>query len=286
MSETTRSVPVTAIVLTYNEEKNLRDCLNSLASWVQDIFVVDSGSTDATREIARSHGARVVEHGFDDYGTQRNWALASLPIETPWVLNIDADERVSPELRAAIERVTANRDSPVLGYLIARRTMFMGQWIKHGGHYPVWHLRLFRTGRGRCEPRLYDQHFVVEGRVEKLSGDLIDVLTSDIATFSVRHIRWATLEAREQEERANREQQVEGRFFGGNPIQRRRRLRAGYGRAPLFIRVFAYFLYRYIIRLGFLDGRAGFIFHFLQGCWYRFLVDALIYERRSAGQSR
>lgn len=272
------AVPVTAIVLAHNEERNLPACLESMTAWVEELFVVDSGSTDSTVAIARAWGARVVEHPFEHYGAQRNWALASLPITTPWVLNLDADERVTPELRAAIQEATTRSDDSIAGYLVARRTVFMGRWIRHGGHYPVWHLRLFRSGRGRCEDRQYDQHFFVDGRVEKLRGDLIDVFTSDVTTFIRRHLRWAQLEAQEQS--TGGEGRIAGRLLGGSPIERRRWFREVYGRLPLFVRPALYFVYRYIIRLGFLDGAEGLVFHLLQAFWYRFLVDAIMYERR------
>ena len=134
------------------------------------------------------------------------------------------------------------------------------------------------SGRGRCEDRQYDQHFFVDGRVEKLRGDLIDVFTSDVTTFIRRHLRWAQLEAQEQS--TGGEGRIAGRLLGGSPIERRRWFREVYGRLPLFVRPALYFVYRYIIRLGFLDGAEGLVFHLLQAFWYRFLVDAIMYERR------
>ena len=276
--------PVAAIVLTYNEERNIRDCLASLAGWVQQLFVVDSGSTDATVAIAREMGATVLTHPFEHYGAQRNWALDNCPVTAPWVLNVDADERVTPEMRASIERVVGAEEPGVTGYLFSRRTVFMGRWIRHGGHYPAWHLRLFRTGHGRCEERLYDQHFYCDGPTRQLPGDIIDTLTPSIAVFSQRHVRWAQLEAQEQERDAAGEVD-EGRIrgkAGGSAIENRRWLRERYGRMPLFVRPVLYFLYRYLLRGGFLDGKEGLIFHFLQGFWYRFLVDAVLFERRKA----
>ena len=275
--------PVSAIVLTYNEERNLPDCLASLDGWVDRLFVVDSGSTDRTVAIAREAGAIVVEHPFEHYGAQRNWAIDHLPITSPWTLHVDADERITAELRASITAVLAkpfDEASAVAGYLVSRRTMFMGRWIRHGGHYPAWHLRLTRTGAGRCEDRLYDQHFYVSGAVQKLQGDLIDTLTPDVATFTARHLRWAALEAAEHETPATAEGRIRGRLTTDNAIEQRRWLRDWYARLPLFVRPTVYFLYRYFVRLGFLDGRAGLVFHVLQGFWFRFLVDALILERR------
>jgi len=272
--------PVTAIVLTFNEEKNLPACLESLAAWVENLYVVDSGSTDRTVEIARGAGAVVVEHPFENYGAQRNWAIDNLSIASPWTLHIDADERITLELRDSIIAALSRDPHEVDGFLVSRRTMFMGTWIKHGGHYPAWHLRLMRTGSGRCEDRLYDQHFYVQGAVQKLQGDLIDTLTPDVATFIARHVRWATLEAAEHDTPPDATGRIRGQLGTDNAIEQRRWLRDWYGRWPLFVRPMAYFVYRYIVRLGFLDGRAGLVFHVLQGLWFRFLVDALILERR------
>ena len=278
-----RVAPVAAVVLTHNEERNLPACLASLAGWVREIFVVDSGSTDRTLAIAREAGATVLQHAFEHYGAQRNWAMDTLPIASPWTLHVDADERITPELRASITAALAGSVpglDGVDGFLVSRRTMFMGRWIRHGGHYPAWHLRLRRTGTGRCEDRLYDQHFYVSGAVQKLQGDLIDTLTPDVATFTARHLRWATLEAAEHDAPHDATGRIRGRLATDNAIEQRRWLRDWYARLPLFVRPTAYFLYRYIVRLGFLDGRAGLVFHVLQGFWFRFLVDALIFERR------
>ncbi len=279
--------PVAAVVLTHNEEMNLPDCLASLAGWVREIFVVDSGSTDRTLAIAREAGATVFHHPFAHYGAQRNWAIDTLPIAAPWTLHVDADERVTPELRASIAAALAAEGRSldgVDGFLVSRRTVFMGRWIRHGGHYPAWHLRLMRTGAGRCEDRLYDQHFYVSGAVQKLQGDLIDTLTPDLATFTARHLRWAALEAEEHDAPPEAVGRIRGRLATDNAIEQRRWLRDWYARLPLFVRPTAYFVYRYIVRLGFLDGRGGLVFHVLQGFWFRFLVDALILERRLRGK--
>ena len=270
--------PLSVIILTYNEEANLPDCIESLKGLDCELFVVDSGSTDRTLEIARAKRAKVFEHPFDNYALQRNWALQSLPIQTPWVLNLDADERLTPELVSEINETVTRPHKNVDGYLLRKRTTFMGRWIKHGGHYPSYHLRLFRHGRGRCEDRLYDQHFIVDGELKKLKHDYLDVLTPDIGTWTLRHTRWAEAEARQMIDGGLEEQRVRP-ALSGNPIERRRWLRDGpYASAPLFLRAFLYWVYRYFLRLGFLDGKEGLIFHFLQGCWFRFLVDARIYE--------
>jgi len=244
------------------------------------VIVVDSGSTDATCAIARQAGAAVFEHPFETYGAQRNWVQRNLPLAADWVLHLDSDERLTPDLVAEINGILLSPPADVDGFLFRKRTVFMGRWIRHGGHYPSYHLRLFRKDRGSCEERLYDQHYLVRGNVRKLEHDYIDVLTSDLGVWSTRHVRWAELEAREIAEGGNAAGRVEASLTG-NAIERRRWLREGfYWRLPLFSRAFLYWFYRYFLRLGFLDGKEGMIFHFLQGFWFRFLIDAKLFERR------
>ena len=279
------TLDLTIVVLTHNEELNIPECLKSLQPLGCKVLVVDSGSTDRTRQIARETGAEVFEHPFQNYGAQRNWAQASLPISTEWVLHIDADERLTTELCASIGRALGDPDDRTNGFLLRRRAVFMGRWIKHGGVYPTYHARLFRKDRGRCEDRLYDQHYVVQGKVERLSGDMIDN-TAELSAWTVRHSRWAEMEARELLAGGNQQGRLAGKLLG-TPIERKRWQRERiYNRLPLLIRPFLYFVYRYFLRLGFLDGRQGLVFHFLQGWWYRFLVDALILESRLMGQTR
>lgn len=271
---------LSVIVLAYNEEANLPACLASLEGLDCDIFVVDSGSTDRTVDVATAAGAQVVSHPFDHYAAQRNWAQRHLPLRTDWVLHLDADERLTPDLVKEIARLLAGPPPAVDGFLLRKRTVFMGRWIRHGGHYPSYHLRLFRKDRGSCEDRLYDQHFLVSGRLARLSADYIDVVAPDLLSWTLRHVRWAELEARETLLQSQATNRVRPRIFG-SPIERRRWLRERvFWRCPLFARAFGYWMYRYFLRLGFLDGVEGLVFHFLHGCWYRFLVDARVYETR------
>lgn len=275
-------LPVSAVVLTYNEERNIGPCLTSIRDLVDEIFVVDSGSTDDTLSLVQEFTDKIVYHPFENYSQQRNWAQANLPFANRWVFHLDADERVTAELGRSLTTFFASKQHEhIEGLLVSRRTVFWGRPIWHGGHYPAHHLRIFRRDKGRCEDRLYDQHFIVDGKIQRISGDLVDVITSDLTTWTVRHAQWGRLEALEQLT-ANSEN--DGRQvapnINGNPIERRRWLRSFYGRAPLFLRSFGYFIYRYFIRLGFLDGPEGLVFHFLQGCWFRFYVDAKIFELR------
>jgi glycosyltransferase involved in cell wall biosynthesis len=272
---------VSTVILTFNEEANLPALLRSLNGLECPVFVVDSFSTDRTCAIAAEAGATVVQHEFQNYGAQRNWAQANLPIATEYVLHLDADERLTPALVDEINAVVRADRKDVNGYLLRKRTVFMGRWIRHGGHYPSYHMRLFKKAAGRCEDRLYDQHYVVTGRAEKLANDYIDVITSDISAWSRRHVRWAELEAAEVTTASPGEGRVQPRALG-TETERKRWLRQQlYARMPLFVRPFGYWFYRYVLRLGFLDGVEGLIFHFLQGLWYRFLIDVKIYELRT-----
>lgn len=275
-------IPISVIVLTYNEEANIVACLNSVKDIASEIFIIDSGSTDATLEIARKYTDKILYHSFENYGKQRNWAMDNLPIKTEWVLNLDADHRLSEELALELKSLFLKPISPEInGFLTSRRSIFLNKWIRYGGHYPTYHCTLFRVGKGKCEDKLYDQHFLVEGKTAKLKGDIIDVMTESVSTFIERHNRWATLEAEDQFYRVsqNNDDLIRASLHG-NAIQRRRYIKSIYERFPLFVRPFIYFIIRYFIKLGFLDGMRGLIFHFLQGFWFRFLVDVKIYELR------
>ena len=265
------------VILTFNSESSISETLESVLALTDDIQVVDSFSTDRTVEIVRGYGANVVEHAFENYGAQRNWAMDSLVLKHDWQLHLDADERLTPELRKEI--VNLNDKTGITGFYLPRMMLFLGHPIKHGGLCPTWHLRLFRTGMGRCEARKYDQHFyVTAGRTRKLRGYMIDDLKMSLTEWTVRHNRWSSAEVEEQVS-----EQTESRILGkitGDPVERRRFLRELYDSCPLFVRPFGLFLYRYVIRAGFLDGPVGFVFYVLQTFWFRFLIDAKLLERR------
>jgi glycosyltransferase involved in cell wall biosynthesis len=276
------SLPLSVVILTHNEAHNLPECLASVQGWAGELFVVDSGSTDETIKIAETAGATVVSHPFENYAKQRNWAQDTLPFRHEWVLHLDADERVTAELQRSVRTFfQSGQHQEVAGAYFSRRTVFMGRWIKHGGHYPVYHTRLYRRDKGYCENLPYDQHFLVESPTVKLEGDLIDVLTSDLDTWSFRHIRWAGKESAYTLQRQQETAAQVAADLSGTPIEQRRWLKKQlFGRVPLLWRAFGYFFFRYVILLGFLDGKEGLIFHFLQGCWFRFYIDAKIYEQQ------
>ena len=269
---------LSVIILTFNAEATLDATLASARQVSDDIHVVDSGSTDSTLAIAEKHGAHIVSHPFEDYGKQRNWAIDNLPLKYDWQLHLDADERLSPELSARINALRGAFPGNVDGYFLPRLLHFLGRPIRHGAMYPIWHLRLFRRGKGRCEDRRYDQHFHCEGPTERIDAPMIDDVRMSLSEWTIRHNRWSDAEVNEIVN-PSASGVIAGKF-GGNPIEQKRALRGGYDRAPMFLRALGLFFYRYVLRLGFLDGMPGLIFFVLQTFWFRFLIDAKVYERR------
>ncbi len=273
-------MPVSVVILTFNCAATLPQTLAAARLVSDDIHVVDSFSADETVALALAAGAKVVQHGFERYDLQRNWAILNLPLKHGWELHLDADERLTPELAAEINRVMARPPDYLDGYMIARLIHFLGVPIRHGGMYPNWHLRLFRRRKGCCERRRYDQHFLLPegGRTGRLDQPMIDDMRMSLDEWTRRHLRWADAQATMAIEGGG-EGEIPGRWTG-SPIERKRALRRLYGRAPLLLRPFLLFFYRYVLRLGFLDGVPGLIFFVLQTFWFHFFVDARIYERR------
>jgi glycosyltransferase involved in cell wall biosynthesis len=265
------------IILTRDEEANLPYALESLRPLGPDIFIVDSGSTDRTVEIARAAGCHVYHHQFENHAAQMNWAIDNLPIETSWVMRLDADERLMPELASELSATLRELPDDVCGLEIKRRVYFWGRWISHGGFYPTWLLRVWRRGLGHCEERWMDEHMLVaSGRIQKLSCDLIDENHKGLTFWTDKHNRYADREVRD----LIAMEAGSGERPSGQMGRRRWFKENFYGRMPLFWRAFFYWCYRYFIRLGFLDGTPGCVFHFMQGWWYRALVDAKLYEMR------
>ena len=269
------------ILLSFNSADTLGATLARARELSDEIYVVDSFSADQTVAVAESYGAKVVQHAFENYGAQRNWAIDNLPISTDWQLHLDADEVMDEELVAAI---LALQEDPVhAGYFVPRYVRFLGRVMRHGGMSPTWHLRLFRSGVGRCENRKYDQHFMLvgDGTTGQLKGVMIDDIAMSLSEWTARHNRWADGEVAEMDDAAAGN--ATGRLQAdskGNPAQRKRALRQKYNNLPLFVRPFALFGYRYFFKLGFLDGTEGFIFWTLQTFWFRFLIDSKIWEKR------
>jgi glycosyltransferase involved in cell wall biosynthesis len=287
----TRSVrtttPITLVLLTLNEEANLPACLASVGELVRQIFVVDAGSSDRTRDIAKDFGAVVVDHAFETHATQWRWALEHLPIPTEWVLALDADQRVTPELATELRDLDDSALEGFAGVYIKRRQWFRDRWIKHGGYYPKYLLKLFRRDKVVINTSdLVDHHFYVAGPVKTLRCDLIEAnkKEDDISFWIDKHNHYAALLAREELSwrTTARATGIEPSLFG-NPDQKTLALKGIWRRMPLYFRPFLYFVYRYFLRFGFLDGKQGAIFHFMQAFWFRLLVDIKIDELQQQG---
>lgn len=276
--------PISAIILTFNESMHIERCIASLTGVVSQIFVVDSGSTDDTLAKARACGAQVLSNSWINYASQFNWALTQLNADTDWVLRIDADEYLTAALVAEIQVQLPGVGPAIDGFYCSRRMTFQGRLIRFGGVFPVRVLRLFRYGRGECENRWMDEHIKVAGPTVDLEGDLIDDNLNPITWWTDKHNKYASREAVDL-------LNLQYHFIPHDSVAR---LRGGkqagvkrwvkevvYARLPGGFRAFAYFFYRYVIRLGFLDGKAGTAFHFLQGFWYRYLVDIKVAEVRT-----
>ena len=266
---------LTVLILTRDEEENLPATLDSLRSLPARIVVVDSGSVDRTKELARGAGAVFVEHEFKNQAEQVNWALDEGLCDTPWTMRLDADERVTPELAAELASKLPSLPPEVTGLELKRRVYFWGRWIRHGGYYPTWLFRVWRTGAAKSEQRWMDEHMVsLRGQLARLRHDIIDENQKGLSHWVSKHNAYATREVMALE-------QESGRTSPGGQAGRRRWLKTNvYGRAPLFLRAILYWAFRYFVLLGFLDGLPGLVFHFNQALWYRWLVDAKIYESR------
>ena len=273
-------------MLTLDEEKNLPRALAGLAGWASDVVVLDSGSRDATVEIARAAGARVVEHAFEGHARQWLWGMREIPLENEWVFMHDPDHVVLPELKAELTELFARGVPPgVDGLYVRRRNVFRGRWIRHGGYYPKYMLKIVRRSVVQFDEREFDYRAYVPGRTLALAHDIVEenVKEEDITFWIDKHNRFACRQAEEELFRATHPESWKTTpSLLGTPDQRTLRLKILWYRLPLYLRPFLYFAYRYVLRLGFLDGKEGALFHFLQGFWYRLIVDVKLEELRRA----
>lgn len=262
---------LTVVILTYNEEKNIADCINSIRKLANRIVVIDSESTDKTIQIAEDSGAEVIVHPWEGFAKQFNWALDNCNINTEWVFRLDADERITKELCEEIVSVLNNENSDeYMAFALHWRMYFMGKELKHGGAGKNYVVRLFRLGKARVEDKEMDESLIVDGKCGKLKNPFIHFDYKSLDVWLNKHIWYSNLEL--------------SMYFGvqtrdslSTPQNKRRGF---YYKLPLFVRAKFYYWYRYYFQLGFLDGKEGKIFCFLQAYWFRFLVDAKIYEKK------
>lgn len=262
---------VSVIILTWNEEANIAQALESIQGWARRIFIVDSFSSDRTLEIARSYGCDIYRFEFENYSRQRNRALAELPIDTEWVMFLDADEWIPEALKSEIARQLAG-DPEEQGFFLRRRFYWMNTWIRRG-YYPVWILRLFRRGAGYCEDRSVNEHIVVSGRAGFLNQDFIHQDRKPLSDWIEKHNRYALREARELLRSETTPEKLSARFLGPQAERTRWLRERVYNRLPPVVRPMLFLLYRVVIRGGLLDGWPALIYHFLQAFWYPLLID-------------
>ena len=270
---------VTFIILTKNEEINIKDCLESIKTFAKRIVVVDSGSTDMTIPISKEYGCDVFIHSFENYARQFNWALDNCQVDTKWTFRLDADERLTPSL---IEELTAlmkaHKDDSINGFTMEAWLYFMGRKIKHGGHQKR-KLMMFKTGLGRIEDRKMDEHTILmSGESVSCKKKFIHYDFKDITRWINKMNWYATREMQDYIEYKNgKNASLDNK--DDKSIQKLRSKKFGvYYKFPLFFRCWLVFVYYYIFALGFLDGKEGFIYHWMYHRWYRTLVDSKILE--------
>ena len=274
---------LSVIILTHNEERHIARALDCLRPIASRVVIVDSFSSDKTVAIAEAGGAIVLQNKFVNYAKQFEWALANAPIETTWVMRLDADEVIEPDLAAEIQAKLPGLGADIAGINLKRKHIFMDRWVRHGGRFPLVLLRIWRHGQGRIEQRWMDEHMVVwGGKTVTFDGGFADHNLNDLTFFTDKHNKYATREAidilNQKYEMFQLDDAMSARAASFQASMKRVVKERIYNQMPFWLGPMCYFLYRYFIQLGFLDGRAGLIYHFLQGGWYRFLVGAKVVE--------
>jgi glycosyltransferase involved in cell wall biosynthesis len=278
--------PLSVLLATRNEEKNLERTLASIHGFADQILVIDSESADATLEIARRYADELRTLPYDHTRIIPwilQWGLDNLPIRNDWVLILEADQAVPAPLREEIAALVVRADVKQSGFYIRRRQIFRGREIRFGGYGSKYLLKLFRRGRGSLDPLEQDTRVYVEGDVGRLRHPLEEWNRKEdaILFYLEKHLRYAEAFAREEVERHRTGLvfKLRPRLFG-TPDERVLWMKSLYYRLPLFVRPALYFFWRYLVLLGILDGANGFVFHFLQAFWFRMVVDLRIQELR------
>lgn len=270
-------IDISVIILTFNEEQHIGRCIKNLQAIAKEIFVVDSFSTDNTVTIAESLGAKVYQNSFVNQATQFQWGLDNCPIETGWVMRMDADEYLEHSLIDEIFHRFPTIPDDVSGIALKRKHHFLGRWIRHGDRYPLILLRIWKTGQAHIEQRWMDEHIVLDsGRSLVFEGDFVDDNLNTIGWFIDKHNRYASremLDIMNKKYRLFTDDDSFNETENGQAKFKRLIKEKFYNHLPIFVRPTLYFIYRYFLRLGFLDGKEGFAYHFMQGFWYRCLVD-------------
>jgi glycosyltransferase involved in cell wall biosynthesis len=271
---------IAVIILTFNEESHIARCIKSTTYFSDEVFVVDSFSTDNTVLIAKQLGAKVFQHSFVNQSQQLNWFLETHSINSQWVLRLDADEIITLELAKTLEHQISLFTPDIAGATINRRIYFQGKWIRYGGIYPIPVVRLWRNKQAVCEDRWMDEHMIIDGKITSLKGDLSDINLNSLTWWIDKHNHYASREAIEILLAKDNILESPSCTMKLDLVAARKRWikEVVYSKIPLGVRALLYFIYRYFLKFGFLDGSKGTTFHVLQGFWYRFLVDQKVKE--------
>lgn len=271
---------ISVLILTFNEEINIAACLDSVA-WSDDIVVLDSYSSDTTESITHRYGVRFEQRAFDNYAAQRNFGLNSIPFKHPWVLMVDADERVTPELAAEIREAVARTEDDIVLYRFRRKDYLLGRWIRRSGGYPTWFGRLMKIGRVRIE-REINEEYIADGKVGLLQEHLIHYpFNKGFAAWFEKHNRYSSMEARLKVSEPSRKRFFWDDFLSRDPAQRRVAIKCIVYSLPG--RPVIMFVALYLLRGGFLDGRAGLVFCLLRSI-YEFMIDCKLMEYQLKGK--
>jgi glycosyltransferase involved in cell wall biosynthesis len=278
---------IAVVILAYNEAIHLPRALDHIRGFAREVFVIDSFSTDNTVELAKAGGAQVLQHPFQNYARQFEWALENAPISSDWVMRLDADEIIEADLAAEIIAVLPTLPPDVTGVNLHRKTIFQGKFIRWGGRYPLTLLRIWRRGKARIEDRWMDEHmYLTDGRTVTFRGGFSDHNLYDLTFFTAKHNSYASREAldvlNQRLHLFEPQLALSGQATAKQAKVKRFLKESVYNRLPFEISATLFFLYRYVVQLGFLDGRPGLIYHVLQGFWYRFLVGAKLRELEEA----
>lgn len=277
--------PVSFILPTRNEERNIREAIESVIDWAGEVFVLDSYSDDRTVEIATGMGVQVAQRRFDNFSAQKNWALDNLPLKNEWVFFLDADERVTNELRAEIANILKASGSRFDGYYVGMRQYFLGGMISHGGWYPNLRLLFFKHRLGRFEARIVHEHLVLDGPIGRLKHEVLHQDKKGLQQYFDRHNVYSTMEALEAYRHLADNGslgQLKSSLFGTGPERRRALKRWAYRYLPC--RPLFKFLWSYVLKRGFLDGRVGFRYCVLQS-FYEYQVSLKLRELQSDSTS-
>ena len=277
---------ITVIILTRNEEIHIERAIKSALSITNNVIIIDSNSTDNTIFIAQKYNVIIKNASFNNFSEKLNWCIESIEFKTPWVVRLDADEYFTNNFERKLSKYLNNIEPDVSAIFVNRQLWFMNKYIKHGGYYPNLSIRIWKDKSVVCEARDLDEHLIVKSGFPKfLDLDIIDNPLFNFTHWIIKHNSYAILEAKTylknlESNTSTTQKEIKNSFFGKKSERKRWIKESVYYALPIFFRSFLYFLYRYILKFGFLDGTRGFLFHFYHSLWYRFLVDTIIFEQK------